>query len=126
MKNFYKSFLVSLFSISCLAPAEATTNPPIPKPQCPSSVTSCLYNHQAANGTTTIKSGAGFLHTITVGTVGATDTITVYDNTAGSGTVIAVINDATSGTYTLDVGFITGLTIVIAGTTAPDVTVAYI
>lgn len=126
MKTLFKLFFVSLFSLSCLAPAEAASNPPTPQPQCPSSVTSCFYNHQAVNGTTTIKSGAGFLHTITIGTAGTTDTITVYDNTAASGTVIAVINDTTPGTHTFDVGFTTGLTIVIAGTTAPDVTVAYI
>lgn len=84
------------------------------------------YSHLAANATTTIKSGAGKLHSITINTLGVADTITVYDNTAGSGTVIAVINAAVSQqTLLYDVVFSTGLTVVIAGTTAPDITVAY-
>lgn len=80
----------------------------------------------AANATTTIKSGAGTLHTITINTLGTADTVTVYDNTAGSGTKIATINAALSQTtFTFDAAFATGLTVVIAGTTAPDITVTY-
>ena len=85
------------------------------------------FSHISTNATTTAKSGAGTLHTITINTPGATDTLTVYDNTAGSGTVIAVINDASTNatTLTYDLAFTTGLTIVSAGTTAPDVSVSY-
>lgn len=98
------------------------------------------FQNITTNTTTTIKSGAGLFHGFTVNNNGFTTagTITVYDNTAGSGTKI--------GTYTLplqppgtvllattffppqmlDVSFATGLTFVTA-TTAPaaDITVSY-
>jgi hypothetical protein len=86
------------------------------------------YSHLNANGTTTIKSGAGWLHNIVINIKGATgNTITVYDNTSGSGTVIAVI-DPTVQLVTLnyDVGFSTGLTVVLASGTAADITVSYV
>lgn len=84
-----------------------------------------VYNHQSANGTTTIKSGSGTLHSVTVNNAGTTDTITLYDNTAGSGTVIAVIGSSSEATFMYDIAFTTGLTAVIAGTTSPDVTFSF-
>lgn len=87
------------------------------------------YSHISTATTTTIKSGAGFLHTLVINTTVALGTITIYDNTAGSGTVIAVItNPATllqmgPLTATYDIAFTTGLTIVTTG--AQDLTVAY-
>lgn len=85
------------------------------------------FSHISTSTTTTVKSGAGFLHAIIVNSLGTVaSTTTVYDNTAGSGTVIAVINTlALSGTLTYDVAFSTGLTLVTTGTVAPDVTVSY-
>lgn len=87
-------------------------------------------SHISTNSTTTVKSGAGVLAGIFIGTPGATDTITIYDNTAGSGTVLSVINDGTSSANMLTfpspgIAFSTGLTLVVAGTTAPDITVSY-
>jgi len=69
--------------------------------------------------TTTIKSGAGYLKSITIlgGTLGA---ITVYDNTAASGTEICpVFTPATGALVTLhfDTQFVTGLTIITAAAT---------
>lgn len=73
--------------------------------------------------TTVVKTGAGFLRSITV-TETAAGAITVYDNTAGSGTVIAVLKASIGErTYTFDVAFTTGLTIVTAA--ASKITVAY-
>lgn len=81
------------------------------------------YAHIASATTTVVKSGAGFVHSITVNTTSA-GAITVYDNTAGSGTVIAVLKASiVEATYALDVSFSTGLTIVTAG--ASDLTVSY-
>lgn len=99
------------------------------------------YQNITTNATTTLKSGAGVFHGFTVNNNGFTTagTITIYDNTAGSGTKI--------GTYTipleppgtvllattyvppqlgLDLAFSTGLTFVTA-TTAPaaDITAIY-
>ncbi len=82
-----------------------------------------LYTAINTATTTTVKSGAGVLHSITVaaGTLGA---ITVYDNTAGSGTTIMrTFTPTAAGTFVLDVSFNTGLTIVTAAATV--VTVSY-
>lgn len=85
------------------------------------------YNHIATATTTTVKSGVGTLHSITVNSLGTVaSTLTVYDSTTGSGTIIAIINSLSiTGTLTFDVAFATGLTIVSTGTVAPDVTVSY-
>lgn len=86
-----------------------------------------LYSHISTAATTTVKSGAGNLHSISVNTKGTVaSTITVFDNTAGSGAVIGVIDSLNlSGAFVLDVAFGTGLTIVTTGTIAPDLTVSY-
>lgn len=81
----------------------------------------------AANGTTIIKTGAGVLVGLTINTAGAAaNTLTLYDNTAGSGTVIALINTV-SGVESLlyNVIFGTGLTAVLATGTAADITFSY-
>lgn len=65
--------------------------------------------------TTVLKTGAGNLDSITIGETAA-GAITVYDNTAGSGTVIAVLK-ASIAEQTFDfkgAPFATGLTIVTA------------
>jgi hypothetical protein len=85
------------------------------------------YSNLAANGTTTVKSGAGLLHSVCINTKGATgNTATLYDNTSGSGTKIGTI-DTTAQVQTLlyDVAFTTGLTIVLATGTSADLTVSY-
>ncbi|HEY7309450.1 MAG TPA: hypothetical protein VH643_08845 [Gemmataceae bacterium] len=86
------------------------------------------YTHLNANGTTTIKSGPGMLHTLTINIKGATgNTITLYDNTSASGTVIAVV-DPTQNLITLDfdVAFVNGLTVVLATGTAADITLSWL
>lgn len=85
------------------------------------------YRNITANGTTVVKVGSGVLHSITLNNKGASsNTVTVYDNTAASGTKIATL-DSTLAQSTLfyDVGFSTGLTVVVATGTAPDLTVSY-
>jgi hypothetical protein len=85
------------------------------------------YAHLSTATTTTIKSGAGVLHTLSVNNLGTVASVTtVYDNTAASGSVIAVINTlAGQESYIYDVAFSTGLTIVTTGTVAPDITISY-
>lgn len=77
--------------------------------------------------TTVVKSGAGVLHGITINTKGTVaSTVTIYDNTAGSGTKIGIIDSLNlSGPFLFDAIFATGLTIVTTGTAAPDITVTY-
>lgn len=79
--------------------------------------------------TTTVKSGAGILHGITINTPVASATITLYDKTTATGTKIATITLPSTITsespfrLMYDVSFATGLTIVTSGAT--DLTVSY-
>lgn len=72
--------------------------------------------------TTLIKTGQGRLSKVTVqgGTAG---TIILYDNTAGSGTILASF-DSTNAleTYLFDIQFLTGLTVVTSAATKLTVT----
>lgn len=82
----------------------------------------------AAPTTTTVRTGAGILHTITFNKPVATGTVVVYDNTAASGTIIGSITVPASPmpvTLTYDAAFGTGLTLV-TDTAAQDITVTYI
>ena len=86
------------------------------------------YAHLNSTGTTTIKSGAGILRRVVINTKGsASNTFTVYDNTSGSGTVIAAIDtvNGVSGNFEYNVAFSTGLTVVGATGTSADITVIY-
>jgi phage-related protein len=73
--------------------------------------------------TTTVKSGAGFINIIRVigGTLGS---VTIYDNTAASGTVLLpTVTPVANGVLLEGVSFGTGLTIVTAAATV--ITVSY-
>jgi hypothetical protein len=84
------------------------------------------YRNLATSATTTLVTGQGVVHSINVGNAGATgNAITVYDNTAGSGTIIYSATPPVTGLILLDTVFVTGLTVVLAGTTPPTCTVAY-
>jgi len=97
------------------------------------SITTYPFGHSYSNittaTTTTVKSGAGTFHAITVNTAVASATLTIYDNTAASGTKIGTITLPSTITgvdpfiLPYDIAFATGLTIVTSGST--DVTVSY-
>lgn len=86
-------------------------------------------NIVAGQATTTVKSGAGFLHSITFNSAAtATNVTTVYDNTAASGTVVAIPAATTATipvTLTYDVAFTIGLTIITATANGSNMTVSY-
>ena len=88
-----------------------------------------FLNIAAGQATTTVKSGAGTLHSIILNSAAvATNTTTIYDNTAGSGTVIgrpAVTTATVPTTLIYDLAFATGLTIVTATANGGDMTVTY-
>lgn len=82
------------------------------------------FSRISTSTTTTVKSGAGKLHSVVIAGNGLAATATLYDNTAGSGTVIAALNVAGAPvTVLFDVAFATGLTVVTTG--APDITITY-
>jgi hypothetical protein len=87
------------------------------------------YTNIAGAATTAVKSGKGTLKSIAVNKAVANGVITIYDNTAGSGTKIATITHPATllqNQYDLHYGvnFTTGLTIVTSA--ADDITVTYI
>lgn len=82
------------------------------------------YTHINTATTTVVRAYPGVLHTVIVNTPVASGTVTIYDNTAASGTIIAVISSATfEGTLTFDVFCTTGITVVTNGTSDITVTV---
>jgi len=88
------------------------------------------YTHISGSGTTVVVSQAGArLRRISVNTPIASATITVYDNTAGSGTVAALITlpSTVSNPFGLDMWDMTmntGLTLVVVGV-GIDITVVW-
>jgi len=88
---------------------------------------SSSYLHLNANGTTTVKSGAGVLRRIVINTRGGIlNTLTIYDNTAATGAVIGAVDTAAAGgAFDYELDFTTGLTVVLAGGTAADITITY-
>ncbi len=82
----------------------------------------------STNATTLIKTGAGFLNSITFNKKGASaNVMTVYDGVDAGGVVLAII-DTTDKVSTLayNIPFTTGLCIVTATGTACDATVSWI
>lgn len=85
------------------------------------------YAHLSTNATTVLRTGPGTLHSCTINKVGTTGNIvTFYDNTAGSGNVIAVLDTTNyAGTFLYDIQFLNGLTAVVGTGVAGDLTVAF-
>lgn len=73
-----------------------------------------------------VKSGAGTLAGLHCGAAGTTITVTVYDNTAGSGTIIYSVVLTAGLSVPLNVAFGTGLYVAFSATTGtPNLTVTY-
>lgn len=86
------------------------------------------YTNITTATTTTVKSGAGLLESITINKAVASATVAIYDNTAGSGTLIGTVTMpatllASQTVLFYSVKFNTGLTLVTVG--AQDMTVAW-
>ena len=79
--------------------------------------------------TTTVKTGAGFLHNISINTPVASGTVTVYANTTAAGTKLATITLPSTITsfspisLNYDLAFTVGLTVVTSSTS--DITITY-
>lgn len=81
----------------------------------------------AAAATTLVDTGAGVLHAVTVNSKGTVaSTVSIYDGLTAAGTLLAVIDSLNQvGTFGFDIAYSVGLCIVITGTVAPNITVAY-
>ena len=83
-----------------------------------------FYNNHGVAETRTLKAGGGTIHQIIIGKKGSGgDSLTIYDNTAGSGTIIALIDlQSVTGNQlsfnTAGLNFYTGLTYVSVGGTS--------
>lgn len=88
----------------------------------PLPVTNAGSSSYISTATTTVaKTGAGYLTGITV-MGGTTGTITIYDNTAASGTILAAFDTTNAlAHYPLNATFATGLTIVTSAATKLNV-----
>jgi hypothetical protein len=98
------------------------------------------YQNLTGNGTTTIKSGPGILSSIIINNANTGGTITVYDNTSASGTVIANLQIgtpvggllSTTGLVNpimlsnLNTMFSNGLTVVTSGSNNNNITIYYL
>ena len=85
------------------------------------------YTNITGQTTTTPKPASGFLHTVCLNTPTATSVITMFDNTAASGTKIGTITVVASPQpycFIYNVSFNVGLTIVTA-TASSDITVSW-
>lgn len=109
------------------AVAAATFRPVAVSVQGSVSIAGYNYTNITTKTTTVAKTGAGVLHSIVINKAGSADTLTVYDNTAASGTIIGTITVTASVNFVFlyDVAFSTGLTIVSGGTTAGDYTAVW-
>jgi hypothetical protein len=90
------------------------------------SSTESIYKYISGASTTVCKYGSGKIHNFIINDGAAGSSITIYDNTAGTGTIIGTINTATvSAPVSLDFNcpFFTGLTIVVVN--AVNFTVIY-
>lgn len=83
------------------------------------------YLHLAASGTTSVA--ATFLHTICVNSLGTVASAVKAEDAATDTTpVVGIVNSlAFLGCVIYDVTLTTGLTVVVTGTVAPDVTISY-
>ena len=84
-----------------------------------------IFKNLLVNATTVLKRSPGKLHRIVVNNFGASSVVVVYDNVAASGTIIATIGSSNEGTFEYGCEFQIGLTAVISGGTASDITVVY-
>jgi|SRR5579863_4113225 len=85
------------------------------------------YANITGDTTTTVKTGPGILHTITINNPTATEVITIYDQTSATGNKIGTItipSSPTPVTLTYDVEFLIALTIVTATATS-DITISF-
>jgi hypothetical protein len=83
-----------------------------------------VSKNQAGTGTLVCANGPCELGIINVNTGASSAVVTVYDNTAGSGTKIATIDAAAANSFVYGRRCSVGLTIVVSGGAA-DVTVCF-
>jgi hypothetical protein len=87
--------------------------------------TGMAYKNITAAANTLVKTGAGTLDALIIGTGGAGSSAIIYDGTDATGTVIGTVSTAAAGYLPFNIIFHTGLFIATSGGTAANITVAY-
>jgi len=88
------------------------------------SATECSYSY-LITGTTVLKTGPGILHTVSILGAKSSNPISIYDNTAASGTLIAQFaTGAQAVSFVFDAKFNNGLTVVVPS--GDTITVTYL
>jgi hypothetical protein len=84
------------------------------------------FNYSNTGASALIKTGPGILHSVVLAGGSDAATLIVYDNTAGSGTIICKLATATgeTGSAVLDVAFSKGIYAALTGTT-PSVSISF-
>ena len=85
------------------------------------------FTRMATNSSVTSKAGAGVLRRVVVNTKGNTaNALIMYDNTTATGSIIGIIDTtASGGSFDYELNFTNGLTLVLVGGLAADVTVIF-
>lgn len=85
------------------------------------------FANYTTSSTFTPLTGVGVLHGVTVNSLGTVaSTVEVYDGVDDQGVLIGTIDSLTqSGQFLFDVGVTDGITLVVTGTVAPNITVTY-
>lgn len=119
MKRVPTAVLIIIVLMSLIATTVLAQGPFVPAPY-------WNFTHIGANtASTVVQSTPGILHTLVINTKGGSgNTVTIYNGTSTSGTVIAVVDtNATLIQHTYDVG-VTALTIAMTGGTTADITIS--
>lgn len=82
------------------------------------------YVNITAATTTAVKTGAGILKGIVIGTTGTGMAVSIYDSTTAAGSKIATITAAAPICYEVNIAVTNGITVVTSGTMG-DVTIIY-
>lgn len=84
------------------------------------------YKHLATAATTVVKALPGRLQAVVVNAPGTTSSVSVYDGLTAGGALIAAVSGFTAPTrLQFEVQCKVGITVVIAGSPAPDVTILF-
>lgn len=116
---------MSAKAVMYVAQADPATGAPVSLTDPVQVYQSNSYVNITTKTTTVVKASAGTIMRLMVNKLGTADTVAIYDNTAGSGTLVGTFTSALVGSYTIDATMGTGITVVTGGTTAGDYTIIY-
>lgn len=82
-----------------------------------------IIQNLTANGGVLVKTGPGTLDSVVVGIAGSGSSLTIYDGTSASGTLLGTVSTVVQNALALGWSFQTGLFVNAAGGSAANVTI---